>query len=72
MYYMPEAAEKLWDIFGENTDYVIVSEECMADNYGFAMTYGMDGMEYESPEIIEAIMDHISGGTNERDIFKLF
>ena len=36
------------------------------------MTYGMDGMEYESPEIIEAIMDHISGGKNERDIFKLF
>ena len=32
MYYMPEAAEKLWDISGENTDYVIVSEECMAEN----------------------------------------
>ncbi|MCR5735732.1 MAG: hypothetical protein K6G22_14085 [Lachnospiraceae bacterium] len=59
VYYLPDEAENFWEIFGENTDYVIDPEECMADNFSFAMTYGLDA-EYENPEIIEAIIDYLS------------
>ncbi len=59
-YYLPEEAENFWDIFGRNTDYVIDPEECMADNFSFAMTYGIGGREYKNPEIIEAILDCLS------------
>ncbi len=60
VYYYPEEADNFWEIFGRNTDYVIDPEECLAENFAFALTYGMDGMEYENPEIIEAILDYIS------------
>ena len=58
-YYLQEDASNFWDIFGENTDYVIDPEECMADNFSFALTYGKDGKEYNNPEIIEAIIDYL-------------
>lgn len=60
IFYMPEDAENFWEIFGRNTDYVIDPEECMADNFSFAMTYGSDGINYGSPEIIKAILDNLS------------
>ena len=60
IYYLPEDAENFWEIFGENTDYVIDPEECMADNFGYALAYGEDGIEYPNPEIIEKILDYLT------------
>ena len=40
---------------------------CMADNFGYALTYGMDGPTgggYPNPEIIEGIFAILSGGSN--------
>lgn len=57
-YYTPEEAENFDEIFGKNTDYVIDPEECLADNFGYLLAYGMDGPEgkgYPNPEIITSI-----------------
>ena len=59
-YYVLSDAANADDIFGRNTSYVTDPEECMADNFGYAMTYGIDGMEYHSPEIIQGILDYVS------------
>ena len=62
IYYTPEQAENFDEVFGKNTDYVIDPEECMADNFAYAMLYGMDGPEgngYASPKIIEGILANI-------------
>ena len=61
-YYLSDDAENFWEVFGENTDYVLDPEECMADNFAFAMTYGEDGMDYSNPEIITQILDYLSSG----------
>jgi hypothetical protein len=58
-YYVPDDTENFWDLFGENTTYVIDPEECLADNFSFAMTLGSD-YDYASPEIIDAIIDYMS------------
>lgn len=45
--------------FGENTEYVVDPEKCMAYNFSYALLYGMDGHDgegYKSPEIIEGII----------------
>lgn len=56
-YYLMEDAEDFWDVFGKNTDYAIDPEECMADNFSFALTYGLDGgKEFRSPEILQGIL----------------
>ena len=58
VYYTPEQAENFDEVFGTNTDYVVDPEECMADNFGYALTYGMNGPTgngYPNPEIIEGI-----------------
>ena len=60
VYYTPEEADNFDEIFGTNTGYVIDPEECMADNFGYLLAYGMDGREgkgYPNPEIITAIED---------------
>ena len=59
-FYLPEDASNFWDVFGENTEYVIDPEECIAENFSYAMTYGLDGVEYKNPEIIEAILEIVS------------
>ena len=59
-YYLSDEAENFWEVFGENTDYVLDPEECMADNFSFAMTHGADGMDYNDPEIIEQILTYLS------------
>ena len=62
IYYTPEQAENFDEIFGTNTDYVVDPEECMADNFGYALAYGMDGPKgdgYPNPEIIEGIMEYL-------------
>jgi hypothetical protein len=61
-YYVPEQADNFDEVFGTNTGYVIDPEECMADNFSFAMCYGMDGPEgngYPNPEIIEGILSYL-------------
>ncbi len=60
IYYTPEQAENFDEVFGKNTDYVIDPEECMADNFGFLLAYGMngrDGSGYPDPEIIRSVED---------------
>ena len=50
-------------MFGTNTGYVIDPEECMADNFAFAMLYGIEGENgkgYPNPEIIQGIIDIMS------------
>ena len=54
MYTSDDAANFL-DVFGENTDYVIDPEETLADNFAYLMIYGLDGREYRTPEIVQAI-----------------
>jgi len=57
-YYTPEDAENFDEIFGTNTGYVIDPEECMADNFGYLLAYGLDGPDgkgYPNPEIITSI-----------------
>ena len=41
---------------------IIDPEECMADNFAYAIVYGLDGQDgkgYNSPEIIEGIIDYL-------------
>jgi len=61
-YYTPEDAENFDEVFGTNTGYVIDPEECMADNFGYVLAYGMDGPDgkgYPNPEIITSIEDRL-------------
>lgn len=59
-YYLMNDAEDFWDVFGKNTDYVIDPEECMADNFSFALTYGLDNStEFQTPEIIQGVLELI-------------
>ena len=63
IYYTREQASNFYEVFGENTQYVIDPEECMADNFMLAMLYGMggkDGKGYPNPEIIQGIIDAVS------------
>lgn len=63
-WYTPEQASNFDEVFGTNTGYVIDPEECMADNFSFAVVYGDKGPEgngYPNPEIIEAISGYLRG-----------
>ena len=62
-YYTPDQAANFDEVFGTNTGYVIDPEECMADNFSYALCYGMngpDGTGYPNPEIIEAILAYLA------------
>ncbi len=54
-YYPVDEVPDFWDIVGRNTDYVIAPEECLADNFGFTVVYGLDGKDYQTPELITSI-----------------
>ena len=61
-YYTPEDADNFDEVFGKNTGYVVDPEECLADNFGYLIAYGMegpDGKGYPNPEIITAIEDKL-------------
>ena len=46
-----------WDVVGRNTDYVIAPEECLADNFAFAVVRGMHPAKpYATPELIGNII----------------
>lgn len=65
-YYFVEESQDYWNIFGENTKYIADPEECLADNFGYALVYGLDGtMKYKKPEIIREMIDLLSSGKYE-------
>lgn len=56
--YTIDEAEDFWDVFGENTSYVIDPEESLADNFSFAFLNEEDGIkniDWPNPEILEKI-----------------
>lgn len=46
-------------LFGKNTEYVTAAEECLADNFAFAILFGKNGIKYNSPEIIANIIEYM-------------
>lgn len=56
-YYTIDQVSDFWEVFGKNTEYVITTEEGIADNFTSAIVYGMDGRKYKNPEIIQGILD---------------
>ena len=63
-WYTVEQASNFDEVFGTNTGYVIDPEECLADNFSYAVIYGEKGPEgngYPNPEIIEAISQYLIG-----------
>ena len=55
--YTIEAASDFWDVVGRNTDYVIAPEECLADNFAFAVVRGMHPAKpYKTPALIGNII----------------
>ena len=64
IWYRADQASNFDEIFGTNTGYVIDPEECLADNFSYAVIFGEDGPEgqgYPNPEIIEAISKYLTG-----------
>ncbi len=60
--YTADEAANFWDVFGENTDYVIDPEETLADNFAFTILYGMEKPDgYATPGIIEGIEAVLKG-----------
>ena len=60
--YTMDDAEDFWEVFGHNTDYVTDPEECLADNFGYALMYGennMNGQAFNNPEIIKEIQEYL-------------
>ena len=56
--YTIEDVSDFWDVVGRNTDYVIAPEECLADNFAFAVVRGMHPVKpYKTPELIGNIID---------------
>lgn len=54
--------EEFLSLVGRNTRYMIDPEECMADNFGYAIVYGAAGIEgeaYPPPEIIDSIIAYL-------------
>jgi len=58
--YTIDQAENFWTLMGQNTGYVIDPEECLADNFRFAVVFGVDGLgglvEFPTPELLEGIL----------------
>ncbi len=58
-------ASDFYTVLGENTDYCEDPEECMATNFSYAVTFGMngpDGQGYKTPEIIRNIIAYMQNG----------
>ena len=58
--YPSEQAANFWDVFGQNTQYVIDPEETLADNFSYTVIYGTE-REYQTPELIRAIDAYLKG-----------
>ncbi len=62
IYYTPAQASNFDEVFGKNTGYVNDPEECLADNFAYALVYGIEGRDkqgYPNPEIIQGILDYL-------------
>lgn len=58
--YAKDEVENFWEVFGQNTPYVIDPEETLADNFALAVTYGEKGpygKGYPSQKLIDEILD---------------
>ena len=69
-FYLPENTENFWEIFGRNTDYVIDPEECLADNFSYAILNQEyekyyeckpNELNFKNPEIINKIINYLKG-----------
>lgn len=50
-------ATDFWTIVGRNTEYVISPEECLADNFSYAVVQGLyPATPYKSPQLIQNII----------------
>ncbi len=61
-YFKRGDAENFWQVFGHNTDYVLDPEECLADNFGYALMCedtDPEGKPFSNPEILDAIRDYL-------------
>lgn len=58
IYYKDDASD-FWEVIGKNTEYVTAAEECLADNFAFAILFGKNGIKYNSPEIIANIIEYM-------------
>lgn len=66
--YVSEDAANFWDVFGENTDYVVDPEETLAENFSFLFVHGLEDGRYATPELIEAIDAYLrEGASQEKD-----
>ena len=63
-----EQASDFYQIVGQNTDYLVAAEECMADNFGYLISYGFNGyytfvdfktqfIPYPTPQLIHGIYE---------------
>ena len=67
-YYYSSEAQDFDQILGTNTDFAIDPEECLADNFSFALLYGIKGRNgkgYPNPEIVEDIIDYLKYNSNK-------
>ena len=55
-YYPVSQVPDFWDVVGRNSEYVFAPEECLADNFAYAVIYGIDGREYKTPRLIADII----------------
>lgn len=58
IYYKDDASD-FWEVIGKNTEYVTAAEECLAENFAFAILFGKNGIKYNSPEIIANIIEYM-------------
>jgi predicted nucleic-acid-binding protein len=66
-FYLQKDAKNFWEIFGKNTFYVIDPEECLADNFSYAIlneeykNYSECKyyLNFKNPEIIEKIINYL-------------
>lgn len=65
-----EQASDFYTVLGHNTDYVIAAEECLADNFGDLIAYGLNGyydyvngevqfIPYKTPQLIHNICETV-------------
>ena len=52
-----DGLDVFWDKIGHNSEYVFAPEEYLADNFAFAVVYGLGGLNYPSPQLISNILN---------------
>lgn len=57
VYYPVDEVPDFWNVVGHNTEYVFAPEECLSDNFAYAVVYGPNGRDYRTPQLITKIID---------------